>query len=160
MAGKEENSENFESIVMPPVNGGVNTVEITFHRKYEVEPISLDQTQKEEAIGQEPRPFDIDTLLTCFLVKKAGSASIEYNFNPPLEITIIYPEGAWKKAIKDNYNHPRLAYLGRKGDSWVNGWTEFIKEITAIIPPDMCGDSEGKIYLTVNELPDPLIGGC
>lgn len=151
---------DYEREYLPPVNGGGITVEIKYHRKYVVEPIAISDEEKKEAKIIEDRPFDIDTLLACFLVKKAGSDTIEYDFNPPLQLIITYPDQAWKNAIKGDSHHPRLAYLGRKDTSWVDEWIEFTKEITAIIPPDMCDNSDGQIYLTVENLPDPLIGGC
>lgn len=160
MAGQQKNPNNYERKLLPPINGGGITVEVTYNRKYAVEPIFLTDDQKTDAEELTPQPFPIDTLLVCFLVTKSGSDDIEYNYNPPLEIKITYPDTAWKDAIKRGFHHPRLAYLGRKGDLWVGDWIEFTKEITAIIPPDMCGDSEGKIILSVEELPDPLIGGC
>ncbi|MFV1949398.1 MAG: hypothetical protein ACC633_05635 [Anaerolineales bacterium] len=160
MTDRKSDPEAYRKIELPSANGDGITVEVYFHRKYQVVPKSLDEADQKVVRNIEDRPFDIDTLLAYFEVKESGGDELVNNFDPPLELKVTYSARAWKKAIKADFERPRLAYLVWKIDSWSEKWIEFTKEITAILPPDTCDDPYGYIYLTIKELEDPLIGGC
>jgi len=81
------------------------------------------------------------------------------NFPDPLIIHIRYSQAAWETVSrKSKREYPRVYHLQRNGDEWVNNWIEFDILPDDIEPPNST-DPYGHVYIKVNNLPDPNIGG-
>lgn len=154
---------SYEREVLPGLNDYGITIEIAYHRNYKAVPKKFDNDEKKD-LKKVINPFPETKLLVYFLLMMDGEDynfdNLPVKFDPPVYLKVTYTETAWNDAIKNGYERPRLAYLVRKESCWASQWIEFDKEITAVIPPDMCGDSNGYIHLTIKKLEDPLIGGC
>ena len=102
-------------------------------------------------------PFPITRLITYFQVKDAKTGELITHFNSPLEIQMKYTADAWKEATKQDFEHPRVAYLIWKDASWADTWVEFT-DVKAILP-GTDEDNHGYLLFSIDELDDPLIGG-
>jgi len=109
-------------------------------------------------------PFPILALITYLKILDIDHNPVS-DFKPSgLKMRIIYTEDAWAKALENDgaekQGHPRVAYLVWEGDGWGEEWIEF--EVTDYSPPGTERNPEGTGFLiiTIDELPDPLIGDC
>lgn len=102
-------------------------------------------------------PFAITRLITYFQVKNAKTGKVITYFDPPLEMQVKYTAAAWDEAIKQDFIHPRAAYLIWKDASWADSWVEFTD--ASFILPGTDGDNHGYLHFSIEELDDPLIGG-
>ena len=75
-------------------------------------------------------------------------------------LRITYSSTAWED-LPQGYAFPRIAYLMPAGEGWEDRWVEFNSAEFQLVPPDLKdANSKGILYLQLEELPDPLIGGC
>jgi hypothetical protein len=104
-------------------------------------------------------PFPVETLITNFLVMDVDTREMAASFDPPLEIKITYSAEAWKEILARGYKTPRVVYLVKKDGDWEDTWIEFESGQIQYLEPEKDG-SPGILIITIEELPDPLIGGC
>ena len=130
-----------------PGMAGVYTLEF-----YEGELADITSTKELES------PFPIHSLLTFFKVKSGDN--VITSFSPALQLRITYTGGPWNSIEEREYEQPRVAYLQKTTDGWAQQWFEF--EAPAVFPPGNESNPEGTgvLIITIEELPDPLIGGC
>ena len=104
------------------------------------------------------RPFDIYSFLTYFKIKNGDE--VITSFEPAMLMRITYTRAAWNAILGRDYDVPRVVYLPWEGDGWGEEWVEF--EVIDYFPPGTEGNPEGTGFLiiTIDELPDPLIGDC
>lgn len=134
--------------------------------KIKVDPKRMNPTDQSDAKNVGGK-IKIKKVITLFKMKDPGG-NLKTNFPTPLEIQIEYTDKAWKEALKDKKakkkDRPRLAYLiwdDKKTPKWTGDWVEFDNSnISVIVKPDPNGDPNGYIILSLNNLPDPAIGGC
>ena len=120
----------------------------------EDDPLSEDNIEAALAVNE---PFPITRLITYFQVKDDKTGELITHFDSPLEIQMKYRAEAWKEATQQGFEHPRAAYLIWKDASWADTWVEFTD--VNFTPPDTDGDIYGYLYISIEELDDPLIGG-
>jgi len=98
--------------------------------------------------------FKISWLISYFKIFD-GDDPIEFPKNS--KITLYYEGLSWYLAGGDDDNAcPRVAYLARVGSAWAAQWVEFTN--LKCRPPKH--GNPGEIEIDIEDLPDPLIGGC
>jgi hypothetical protein len=117
-----------------------------------------------DLINPDTLPFPRTTLMAYFQVKDGAGKSATV-FSPPLELRIRYTSQAWEQALEDPdasaFGRPRVAYLVQKEEGWAENWVEFAgTEITTVTEPGPGEDPYGYLYIIIEVLPDPAIGGC
>ena len=151
----DEVSESIKVEICIP--GGLN--------KYSIETAVLDQEQK-NIVKKIESPFPIATLMTFFQVKDQESDKLVTKFDPPLELRITYSTKAWLNSLENELagklGHPRVAYLVKKNDLWADNWVELNGDQMHVYAPGTEGITEGTgvLIIIIEEIPDPLIGGC
>jgi|LGVE01.1.fsa_nt_gb hypothetical protein len=121
-----------------------------------VEADPLSEAEKEAALAVN-EPFAITHLITYFQVKNAKTDKIITDFDTPLEMQVKYTAEAWEEATKQDFKHPRVAYLIWKDASWADAWVEFTDVSFKL--PGTGGDNHGYLNFSIDQLDDPLIGG-
>ena len=79
-----------------------------------------------------------------------------------LTIHVRYSEDAWNKIIVGGETHPIVYFLEKEKNDWRNDWVPFVNEENArirLVAPGKGNDPYGHVYIEVNSLPDPNIGG-
>ena len=104
-------------------------------------------------------PVTINRLVGYFQVQRDGKPVTE--FDPPLELRVEFSSQAWASVLDSEVERPHLAYLVLKDGAWANAWVEFRAESIRVIPPRTEGypAEKGFLYITIDTLEDPLIGG-
>ena len=120
---------------------------------YEGDPEDLESTKALDS------PFEIFALLTYFKIK--NDEGVVTTFDPPLLMRITYSLEAWNAILEREYTSPKVAFLEEGEEGWVDPWVEFSSEIYLVVEPDFDDpDSYGYLEIIIEEIPDPLIGGC
>jgi hypothetical protein len=98
---------------------------------------------------------DVNRLITYFKLT-SGDA-----FPNNSTLRLKYSRLAWDNGFDDHYGRPRIFYLklDHENKTWVDDWEEFPDDAIFFTPPE---DDDPYVYLciTIDGLPDPLIGGC
>jgi len=112
----------------------------------------------------ETDPFPIITLISYLKILDSEGEPV-YEFNPGLIMRVNYSKEAWYTALEEpgaeTLMRPRVAYLIWEDPDWIEPWVEFEEEIYQVIEPNLEDpESVGYLEIIIEELPDPLIGGC
>ncbi len=102
-------------------------------------------------------PFGLYALLTYFKVKDGDE--IITVFDPPLLMKVTYSPASWNAILERDYDVPRIAYLPWEGSAWAAEWLELEVNEENIHAPGEDGP-DGFLEIFIEELSDPLIGGC
>jgi len=109
------------------------------------------------------KPTDGNYKISRLLGEFKGEIAGDYipQFMAPIEIEIKYSIVAWELAKDPILGYPKIAYLAHENGDWAEKWVEFRDHVNAdidVTPP--VGNGDGVLTITVDNLPDPLIGDC
>ena len=157
---------NFLNNVLPPHNNGTINVKVIYLGG--AQGISVESVIDTQSVGAlqdallrtHPR-FRISKLLGYFKLKE-GKKTLREADNY-VEIEIKYSLVAWDLAKDKGEQYPKVAYLGRINNTWVDEWIEFDanhKDVDIEVVSNVPGSPYRYLKIRHKHLPDPLIGGC
>jgi len=123
------------------------------------------QLSQQSLLAAVTRPTDGDYKIRRLLGEFKGEVDnepIKY-FDSDLVIRIEYSPLAWELSKDPISGVPNVAYLARENGGWASNWVLFVhngNDVKIAPPQPPSGDSPGVVQITVQNLPDPLIGDC